>query len=121
KGRKGAARQRQMEARAVGGQQARNRGLPGPRSGALPPGGAPHPPPLLSFEFSPPRTEALEQQLWTCIRRLEPLRPRFVSVTYGAGGSTRQRTHLTVARIVRQTGLVPPAHLTCLSPARPQP
>ena len=69
---------------------------------ALPARGATHPPPLLSFEFFPPKTEALEQQLWTCIRRLEPLRPRFVSVTYGAGGSTRQRTHATVARIVQR-------------------
>jgi methylenetetrahydrofolate reductase (NADPH) len=73
---------------------------------------------MLSFEFFPPKTEALEQQLWTCIRRLEPLQPRFVSVTYGAGGSTRQRTHTTVTRIVRETGLVPAAHLTCVNAAR---
>jgi len=94
------------------------RWLTGPRFGALPARGAAHPPPLLSFEFFPPRTEALEQQLWTCIRRLEPLRPRFVSVTYGAGGSTRQRTHTTVERIVRETALVPAAHLTCVGSAR---
>ena len=94
------------------------RWLAGPRFAALPTRGAAHPPPLLSFEFFPPKTAALEQQLWTCIRRLEPLRPRFVSVTYGAGGSTRQRTHLTVARIVRETGLVPAAHLTCVGAAR---
>ena len=90
------------------------RWLTGPRFAALPARGADHPPPLLSFEFMPPKTEAMEQQLWTCIRRLEPLRPRFVSVTYGAGGSTQARTHATVARIVRETGLVPAAHLTCV-------
>jgi methylenetetrahydrofolate reductase (NADPH) len=90
------------------------RWLAGTRFAALPARGAAHPPPLLSFEFFPPKTEALEQQLWSCIRRLEPLRPRFVSVTYGAGGTTRQRTHATVARIVRETGLVPAAHLTCV-------
>jgi methylenetetrahydrofolate reductase (NADPH) len=73
---------------------------------------------MLSFEFFPPRTEALEAQLWTCIRRLEPMRPRFVSVTYGAGGSTRERTHDTVARIVRETALVPAAHLTCVAATR---
>jgi methylenetetrahydrofolate reductase (NADPH) len=73
---------------------------------------------MLSFEFFPPKTEALEEQLWTCIRRLEPLCPRFVSVTYGAGGSTRQRTHATVARIVQETGLVPAAHLTCVGASR---
>ena len=81
------------------------RWLTGTRFNALPARGATHPPPLLSFEFFPPKTEALEQQLWLCIRRLEPLAPRFVSVTYGAGGSTRQRTHATVTRIVRETGL----------------
>ena len=56
----------------------------------------------------------MEEALWTAIRRLEPLRPRFVSVTYGAGGSTRERTHTTVARLVRETTLVPAAHLTCV-------
>src|SRR6202045_751297 len=90
------------------------RWLTGPRFAALPARGAAHPPPLLSFEFFPPKTDALEQQLWTCIRRLEPLRPRFVSVTYGAGGSTRRRTHATVARIVQETALVPADHLTCV-------
>jgi methylenetetrahydrofolate reductase (NADPH) len=94
------------------------RWLTGPRFPALPARGAAHPPPLLSFEFFPPKTEALEHQLWTCIRRLEPLRPRFVSVTYGAGGSTRVRTHATVARIVQETGLVPAAHLTCVGASR---
>ena len=90
------------------------RWLTGPRFAGLPTRGAAQPPPKLSFEFFPPKTEALEQQLWTCIRRLEPLGPRFVSVTYGAGGTTRQRTHATVARIVQETGLVPAAHLTCV-------
>ena len=72
----------------------------------------------VSFEFSPPKTEEAEQQLWTSIRRLEPLRPSFVSVTYGAGGSTRDRTHATVKRIVEETTLKPAAHLTCV--AHPQ-
>ena len=94
------------------------RWLTGPRFAALPARGAAQPPPLLSFEFFPPKTEALERQLWTCIRRLEPLQPRFVSVTYGAGGSTRQRTHATVARMVYDTGLVPAAHLTCVGATR---
>ncbi len=94
------------------------RWLTGPRFARLPAREAAHPPPLLSFEFFPPRTEALEQQLWSCIRRLEPLSPRFVSVTYGAGGSTQERTHATVARIVRETGLVPAAHLTCVGATR---
>jgi methylenetetrahydrofolate reductase (NADPH) len=94
------------------------RWLTGPRFAALPAHGADHPPPLLSFEFMPPKTETMEQQLWSCIRRLEPLRPRFVSVTYGAGGSTQARTHATVARIVRETGLVPAAHLTCVGASR---
>lgn len=81
-------------------------GLPAPAGGDAVP--------KLSFEFFPPKTEALEQQLWTCIRRLEPLGPRFVSVTYGAGGSTRARTHATVVRLVRETALLPAAHLTCV-------
>jgi methylenetetrahydrofolate reductase (NADPH) len=68
----------------------------------------------VSFEFFPPKTEAMEQTLWSSIRRLEPLRPRYVSVTYGAGGSTRERTHGTVARILRETTLKPAAHLTCV-------
>ncbi|MBV9202634.1 MAG: methylenetetrahydrofolate reductase [NAD(P)H] [Alphaproteobacteria bacterium] len=94
------------------------RWLTGPRFSALPARAAGQPPPLLSFEFFPPKTEALEQQLWTCIRRLEPLRPRFVSVTYGAGGSTQVRTHATVARLVQETSLVPAAHLTCVGASR---
>jgi methylenetetrahydrofolate reductase (NADPH) len=91
-----------------------NRWLRGERLASLPVRGADHAPPKLSFEFFPPRTEALEQQLWSCIRKLEPLAPRFVSVTYGAGGTTQARTHATVARLVRETDLVPAAHLTCV-------
>ena len=68
----------------------------------------------VSFEFFPPKTEKMEEALWTAIRRLEPLQPRFVSVTYGAGGTTRERTHATVARLARDTSLVPAAHLTCV-------
>lgn len=94
------------------------RWLTGPRVQGLPAPLSGFPPPLLSFEFFPPRTDALEQQLWTCIRRLEPLRPRFVSVTYGAGGSTRARTHATVERIVRETAITPAAHLTCVGASR---
>ncbi|HWX46938.1 MAG TPA: methylenetetrahydrofolate reductase [Roseomonas sp.] len=94
------------------------RWLSGVRIGPLPSRDANQPPPLLSFEFFPPRTEALEQQLWTCIQRLEPLAPRFVSVTYGAGGTTQERTHATVARLVKETSLTPAAHLTCVGASR---
>jgi len=94
------------------------RWLTGPRFGALPARDAATPPPLLSFEFFPPRTEALETQLWAAIRRLEPLAPRFVSVTYGAGGTTQARTHATVTRIVAETSLTPAAHLTCVGATR---
>jgi methylenetetrahydrofolate reductase (NADPH) len=69
----------------------------------------------VSFEFFPPKTEAMEETLWRSIRRLEPLRPKYVSVTYGAGGSTRERTHATVARMLSETTLKPAAHLTCVS------
>ncbi len=69
----------------------------------------------VSFEFFPPKTEKMEETLWQSIERLAPLRPEFVSVTYGAGGSTRERTHNTVARIVLETGLRPAAHLTCVN------
>lgn len=69
----------------------------------------------VSFEFFPPKTGAMEANLWSSIRKLEPLQPRFVSVTYGAGGSTRERTHTTVQRIVEETALKPAAHLTCVS------
>src|SRR6478735_9853760 len=72
----------------------------------------------VSFEFFPPKTEKMEEALWASIRRLEPLRPRFVSVTYGAGGSTRERTHTTVRRIRQETVLEPAAHLTCVAATR---
>ena len=72
----------------------------------------------VSFEFFPPKTEKMEQTLWESVKTLEPLAPRFVSVTYGAGGSTRERTHNTVARIVKETGLAAAAHLTCVEASR---
>jgi len=74
--------------------------------------------PAISFEFFPPKTEKMEAALWRAIEALAPLAPSFVSVTYGAGGSTRERTHDTVARIVRETTLKPAAHLTCVSATR---
>jgi methylenetetrahydrofolate reductase (NADPH) len=72
----------------------------------------------LSFEFFPPKTEKMETSLWESIKTLEPLKPRFVSVTYGAGGSTRERTHATVERILSETRLTPAAHLTCVGATR---
>jgi methylenetetrahydrofolate reductase (NADPH) len=72
----------------------------------------------ISFEFFPPKTAEMEQSLWEAIGRLAPLAPHFVSVTYGAGGSTRERTHTTVRRIVNETGLKPAAHLTCVGATR---
>jgi len=72
----------------------------------------------VSFEFFPPKSEEMEKTLWEAIARLAPLEPRFVSVTYGAGGSTRERTHATVARIVKETRLAPAAHLTCVGASR---
>jgi len=72
----------------------------------------------VSFEFFPPNTEAMEETLWASIKRLEPLDPRFVSVTYGAGGSTRERTHRTVTRILNETTLKPASHLTCVGASR---
>lgn len=94
------------------------RWMTSPRFAGLPAPGCGTAPPALSFEFFPPRTEALEAQLWACVRRLEPLAPRFVSVTYGAGGSTQARTHATLTRLVRETALVPAAHLTCVGASR---
>lgn len=72
----------------------------------------------VSFEFFPPKSGKMEQTLWGAINRLEPLAPHFISVTYGAGGSTRERTHATVARMLKETGLTPAAHLTCVGAAR---
>ena len=72
----------------------------------------------VSFEFFPPKTEKMEETLWESIKTLEPLAPRFVSVTYGAGGSTRERTHATVERIQRETSLDAAAHLTCVGASK---
>ena len=72
----------------------------------------------VSFEFFPPKTPEMEAVLWDAAARLEPLDPTFVSVTYGAGGTTRERTHTTVARFVRETALKPAAHLTCVGSSR---
>lgn len=72
----------------------------------------------VSFEFFPPKNEEMEKTLWESVQRLAPLNPSFVSVTYGAGGSTRERTHNTVAKIVQDTHLRPAAHLTCVAATR---
>ncbi|MCW4461404.1 methylenetetrahydrofolate reductase [Sphingomonas sp. BT-65] len=72
----------------------------------------------VSFEFFPPKTEKMEETLWESIQTLSPLGPRFVSVTYGAGGTTRERTHNTVARIARETPIAAAAHLTCVEATR---
>ena len=72
----------------------------------------------VSFEFFPPKTERMEEQLWQAITQLAPMSPSFVSVTYGAGGFTRERTHATVARIIRETDLAPAAHLTCVGASK---
>jgi methylenetetrahydrofolate reductase (NADPH) len=74
--------------------------------------------PKISFEFFPPKTEEMERNLWDTIKRLAPLDPNFVSVTYGAGGSTRERTHATIVRMLRETDLLPAAHLTCVGASR---
>jgi len=75
-------------------------------------------PPSVSFEFFPPNTEAMEATLWQSIERLAELAPSFVSVTYGADGSTRERTHAAVARIIKETQLTPAPHLTCIDATR---
>ena len=72
----------------------------------------------VSFEFFPPKTEKMQESLWTCVKRLAPLAPSFVSVTYGAGGSTRERTHDTVTAITRDMGIPAAAHLTCVAATR---
>ncbi len=72
----------------------------------------------VSFEFFPPKDDAMEKTLWESVERLAPLAPNFVSVTYGAGGSTRERTHATVKRILQETPLTPAAHLTCVAATR---
>ena len=72
----------------------------------------------VSFEFFPPKTKEMAESLWAAIKRLELFQPEFVSVTYGAGGSTRERTHATVVRILEETNLVPAAHLTCVNSTR---
>ncbi|WP_237469089.1 methylenetetrahydrofolate reductase [NAD(P)H] [Gluconobacter sphaericus] len=76
------------------------------------------PVPVLSFEVVPSRTNAMEQRLWQCVRRLEPLSPRFVSVTYGAGGTMQARTQETALRLKQETTLAPAAHLTCIGATR---
>ena len=72
----------------------------------------------VSFEFFPPKTDKMAETLWESVKTLEPLQPRFVSVTYGAGGSTRERTHATVERILKESPLTPAAHLTCVGASR---
>jgi methylenetetrahydrofolate reductase (NADPH) len=72
----------------------------------------------VSFEFFPPKNDEMEGRLWQTVKRLEPLRPKFVSVTYGAGGSTRERTARTVGRILSESALMPAAHLTCIDATR---
>ncbi|HEU0225499.1 MAG TPA: methylenetetrahydrofolate reductase [Steroidobacteraceae bacterium] len=76
------------------------------------------PPVQVSFEFFPPNDEAMERTLWASIERLAPLAPRFVSVTYGADGTTRDRTHRVVARVLRETSLTAAPHLTCIGAGR---
>ncbi len=80
--------------------------------------GAASAPISVSFEFFPPKTEEMEKTLWESIARLAPVGPKFVSVTYGAGGTTRERTHSTVKRILAETDLVPAAHLTCVDASK---
>tara|TARA_Y100000590_G_scaffold99816_1_gene113453 strand:+ start:210 stop:1100 length:891 start_codon:yes stop_codon:yes gene_type:complete len=78
------------------------------------------PVPNVSFEFFPPKNEQMEKTLWSSIQRLKSIKSSFVSVTYGAGGSTRARTHKTVVKILRETNLIPAAHLTCVDADRKQ-
>lgn len=78
----------------------------------------PNAPVRVSFEFFPPKTEEMEATLWTTVQKLAPLAPSFVSVTYGAGGTTRERTHSTVRRIRQETALAPAAHLTCVGASK---
>lgn len=93
--------------------------LPGAKGSTLLAVAAPLPANVrVSFEFFPPKTEQMEQTLWSCVQRLATLQPAFVSVTYGAGGTTRERTHATVVRIREQTRLEPAAHLTCVGAGR---
>jgi methylenetetrahydrofolate reductase (NADPH) len=91
------------------------RDLSGPISRA---GREPHPDLNVSFEFFPPKTMEAQATLWGAIARLAPLGPAFVSVTYGAGGSTRERTHRTIRRIIEETELKPAAHVTCVAASR---
>ncbi len=72
----------------------------------------------VSFEFFPPKTDEMEVKLWDAISRLQNLKPSFVSVTYGAGGSTRERTHQTIKRIIDETDLKPASHLTCIAASK---
>lgn len=81
-------------------------------------GAAPRKLPKISFEFFPPKTDEMERTLWETIKRLAPLEPSFVSVTYGAGGSTRERTHATIVRLLKETRLTPAAHLTCVDASK---
>jgi len=76
--------------------------------------------PKVSFEFFPPKTPDMEQKLWDSVRRLEPLRPDYVSVTYGAGGSTRERTHEIVRKMAAETSLKPAGHITCVAATKPE-
>jgi methylenetetrahydrofolate reductase (NADPH) len=89
------------------------------KDGPIPnPGGGSAVLPQVSFEFFPPSTPEMEDVLWRSVRRLAPLGPKFVSVTYGAGGSTRERTHAIVTRVMRETAIEAAAHLTCVAASR---